>query len=85
MAINRGHGSTTTLGTIKHGILIKLDNLDSIEVDAKANTATLGGGVYIDQVLAKLAEYGKVCCMITSAYRQEHMADLLQLADPADV
>ncbi|KAG8530172.1 uncharacterized protein KY384_005655 [Bacidia gigantensis] len=60
LAINRGHGTPSALGTIKHGILIRLDNLDGINVAADGQTATLGGGVYSDQLHAKLAETNKV-------------------------
>lgn len=61
LAINRGHGIPSALSTIKHGILIRMTRLDSIEIAADAKTATMGGGIYVDQVLAKLAESNKVC------------------------
>ncbi|KAL8646384.1 MAG: hypothetical protein Q9210_006173, partial [Variospora velana] len=61
LAINRGHGTPSALGTIKHGVLIKMTSLDSIDIAADGNTATMGGGVYTDQALAKLAESNKVC------------------------
>ena len=61
LAINRGHGSAGALGTIKNGLLIRLDNLDAIHIAADGNSATMGGGVYVDQVLATLAEKNKVC------------------------
>ncbi|KAL9636393.1 MAG: hypothetical protein Q9204_002274 [Flavoplaca sp. TL-2023a] len=60
LAINRGHGSVSALGTFKHGVLIKLDNLTSIDVAANGKSAVLGGGVYSDLLLATLAEKNKV-------------------------
>ncbi|KAL8790938.1 MAG: hypothetical protein Q9213_000363 [Squamulea squamosa] len=59
LAINRGHGTPSALSTIKHGILIKMTSLDAIEIAADGKTATMGGGVYVDQALAKLAESNK--------------------------
>ncbi|KAL8958991.1 MAG: hypothetical protein Q9183_005724, partial [Haloplaca sp. 2 TL-2023] len=43
LAINRGHGSVSALGTFKHGVLIKLDNLTSIDVATDGKSAVLGG------------------------------------------
>ncbi|KAL8892049.1 MAG: hypothetical protein Q9192_005663 [Flavoplaca navasiana] len=43
LAINRGHGSVSALGTFKHGVLIKLDNLTSIDIAADGKSAVLGG------------------------------------------
>ena len=61
LAINQGHGSAIALGTIKNGLLIRLDNFDSIDIAADGRSARMGGGVYVDQVLATLAESNKVC------------------------
>ncbi|KAL8871121.1 MAG: hypothetical protein Q9174_002982 [Haloplaca sp. 1 TL-2023] len=60
LAINRGHGSVSALGTFKHGVLIKMDNLTSIDIAVDGRSAVLGGGVYSDLLLATLAERGKV-------------------------
>ncbi|KAL8882006.1 MAG: hypothetical protein Q9198_000914 [Flavoplaca austrocitrina] len=60
LAINRGHGSVSALGTFKHGVLIKLDNLTSIDIAADGKSAVLGGGVYSDLLLATLAKKNKV-------------------------
>ncbi|KAL8856133.1 MAG: hypothetical protein Q9178_007258 [Gyalolechia marmorata] len=59
LAINRGHGTPSALGTIKHGVLVKMFNLDAIGIAADGKSATMGGGVYVDQALAKLAESNK--------------------------
>ncbi|KAL8770421.1 MAG: hypothetical protein Q9209_003847 [Squamulea sp. 1 TL-2023] len=61
LAINRGHGTPSALSIIKHGILIKMTSLDNIEIAADGKTATMDGGVYVDQALAKLAESIKIC------------------------
>ncbi|KAL9025196.1 MAG: hypothetical protein Q9180_007712, partial [Flavoplaca navasiana] len=60
LAINRGHGSVSALGTFKYGVLIKLDNLTSIDIAADGESAVLGGGVYSDLLLATLAKKNKV-------------------------
>ncbi|KAL8951392.1 MAG: hypothetical protein Q9222_002642 [Ikaeria aurantiellina] len=60
LAINRGHGSVSALGTFRSGILIKLNNLVSIDVAADGKSAVLGGGVYTDLLLATLAKESKV-------------------------
>lgn len=60
LAVNRGHGTTLTLNRIKHGVLIKLSNFNTIDIAEDGNSAFLGGGVYADQVLEKLAEKNKV-------------------------
>ncbi|KAI4136195.1 MAG: hypothetical protein LQ341_005794, partial [Variospora aurantia] len=59
LAIGRGHGTPSALGTIRNGVLIKITSLDSIDIAADGKTATMGGGVHVDQVLAKLAESNK--------------------------
>ena len=60
LSITRGHGTPLALSSIKHGLLIKTNKLDTIDVANDGKTATLGGGVYTDQLLAKLAETNKV-------------------------
>ncbi|KAL9614728.1 MAG: hypothetical protein Q9167_000797 [Letrouitia subvulpina] len=64
LATNRGHGTTLTLKKIKHGVLIKLSNFNTIDIAEDGNSAFLGGGVYADQVLEKLAEKNKVASLI---------------------
>jgi hypothetical protein len=60
LAVNRGHGSPITLARVRHGLEIWLAKLNSIEVAEDGNTAVLGGGVYIKEVIDKLAKYKKV-------------------------
>lgn len=50
-----------------------MDQLNSIQIAADGKTATMGGGVYVDQVLASLAERNKVAgkinpCPYITAY-----------------
>ena len=60
LALNQGHGSPFTLAKLQYGIEIWLTQLDSIEVAEDGNTAVLGGGTYIKQVINALAKYNKV-------------------------
>ena len=60
LATNRGHGTPLTLNKIKNGVLIKLQNLNTIDIAEDGKSALLGGGVYVDQVLEKLAIRNKV-------------------------
>lgn len=59
LAISRGHGTTKTLSTVKNGIQINLRQLQEITVAADGKTATLGGGVYNDNVVNALHAKGK--------------------------
>ncbi|KAL8709491.1 MAG: hypothetical protein Q9220_005733 [cf. Caloplaca sp. 1 TL-2023] len=43
LAVNRGHGSVSALGTFRDGILIKLNKLVSIDIAADGKSAILGG------------------------------------------
>ncbi|KAI4090478.1 MAG: hypothetical protein LQ344_004702 [Seirophora lacunosa] len=43
LAINRGHGSVSALGTFTNGVLIKLNNLVSIDIADDGKSAVLGG------------------------------------------
>ncbi|KAI4093259.1 MAG: hypothetical protein LQ339_007737 [Xanthoria mediterranea] len=60
LAINRGHGSVSALGTIRNGVLIKLNNLVSVDIAPDGKSAVLGGGVYTDLLLRRLAKENKV-------------------------
>ena len=60
LATNRGHGTPLTLNKIKNGVLIKLRNLNTIDIAEDGKSALLGGGAYVDQVLEKLAVKNKV-------------------------
>lgn len=54
LAINRAHGTTKSLSTVQHGIQINLRQLQEITIAPDGKTATLGGGVYNDNVINAL-------------------------------
>ena len=60
LAINRGHGTTATLGRLQHGIEIWLNQLDDVEIFANTSTALFQGGVWVEQVMETLWEAGYV-------------------------
>ncbi|KAI5785828.1 hypothetical protein EDC01DRAFT_750252 [Geopyxis carbonaria] len=55
---NRGHGSVGTLATFQGGIEIEVSMLNSIKINKKSSTATMGGGVYNYQVIQTLYAAG---------------------------
>ena len=59
LAVNRGHGTTRALGTVKKGIQINLRQLKNITIAQDGNSATLGGGVYNDEIVNALDAVGK--------------------------
>lgn len=63
LAVNRGHGSTETLGKLKNGIEINLRTLDKIRINTDGKSATMQGGVYDDQVISSLWDAGYVTGM----------------------
>ncbi|KAG8526291.1 uncharacterized protein KY384_000284 [Bacidia gigantensis] len=60
LAVNRGHGDAAGLSAVDGGISIYIRNLDSIEVAEDGQSASMGGGVFQDQVVRYLFERGKV-------------------------
>ncbi|KAJ5180966.1 hypothetical protein N7492_004176 [Penicillium capsulatum] len=60
LAYNGGHGATTTLGKMDHGIAISLSQLNSIKITDNGETATVGGGVMSNDVVDKLWAHGKL-------------------------
>ncbi|KAL8730099.1 MAG: hypothetical protein Q9166_004298 [cf. Caloplaca sp. 2 TL-2023] len=59
LAVNRGHATSVDLNKLRYGINIYIRNLDSITISADEKSATLGGGVYADQLIKNLAVEGK--------------------------
>ncbi|KAL8885569.1 MAG: hypothetical protein Q9192_006627 [Flavoplaca navasiana] len=59
LAINRGHGSTATLGSF-NGIQINMARFRDISIQPSGETAWFGGGVYDGQATEYLWEYGYV-------------------------
>ncbi|KAL8692768.1 MAG: hypothetical protein Q9218_002275 [Villophora microphyllina] len=61
LAVNRGHGTSSTLHTIQHGgCLINLQKLCHIQISQNDSTALIGGGVNTHEVINTLAARGKV-------------------------
>lgn len=52
--MNRGHGSTETLGQLKHGIEIRVRTLNEIRISPDGKSAFMQGGVYGDQLISSL-------------------------------
>lgn len=59
IAVNRGHGSPFTLSGVQNGIQIWLNQLTDITISEDGESAVMGGGVYVEQVIGFLAEQGK--------------------------
>ena len=53
------HGYSTTFGTLDEGLAIDLRNLNSVIVNAAANTMIIGGGTIFNQVFDPLYNAGK--------------------------
>lgn len=58
-ATNRRHGWSISLNSVRNAILIDISTLTAIDIDAAANTATVGGGVSASDVLGTLRAAGK--------------------------
>ncbi|KAI1361510.1 FAD binding domain protein [Xylaria arbuscula] len=59
LTVNGGHGAITTVGKMKSGIEIWMDNLNSVKVSEDGKTATFGGGVLSKTVTDSLWALGK--------------------------
>lgn len=59
LAFNGAHGSLTTLGKFDCGIEIYLSQLNSVQVAADGQTATIGGGTLAINVTNELWAVGK--------------------------
>lgn len=59
LAVNKGHGGAAGLATVYNGIQIYIRALDDIEVSEDGNSASMGGGVYQDQLVNYLFDRGK--------------------------
>ena len=64
--VNRGHGSTETLGALKGGIEIHIRVLNDILISEDGASALLQGGVYDDQVISTLWDAGYVTSKIVA-------------------
>lgn len=59
LAVNKGHGSTSTLGKLRNGIEIHIRALDKIAIAKDGNSAVVGGGVYNAELIPTLWSNGK--------------------------
>ncbi|KAL8704812.1 MAG: hypothetical protein Q9201_002044 [Fulgogasparrea decipioides] len=59
LAVNKGHGSTSTLGVVKNGIEIHIRALNQIVVNADGRSASVGGGSYNQELIDTLWNQGK--------------------------
>ena len=60
LAVNQGHGTAPAISNVKNGVNIYVHALNSIQVAADGQSALLGGGTYVDEVIKKLALHDKV-------------------------
>lgn len=58
--MNRGHGSTVTLGKLKNGIEISMFQLQDITISDDKTSALFQGGVWDGQVIDELWDQGYV-------------------------
>ncbi|RYP44388.1 hypothetical protein DL768_009154 [Monosporascus sp. mg162] len=58
LATGGRHGYGTSLGKLRNGLAIDLSKLNTIEINAAAETATVGPGVKIAELIAPLQEAG---------------------------
>ena len=54
-----GHAYTTTVGSVQNGIDMDLGNFYEVEIDAEANTMTVGANVHFANVTAPLYAAGR--------------------------
>jgi len=59
LATGGGHGYTWTLGELENAIQLDLGHFQTIDIDADANTMTIGGAVRIGNVTEQLHAVGK--------------------------
>lgn len=59
LAVNKGHGSTSTLGKLQNGIEIHIRALNDITIKGDGNSATVGGGAYNQELISYLWGQGK--------------------------
>ncbi|KAK3367529.1 hypothetical protein B0H63DRAFT_455622 [Podospora didyma] len=59
LATNNGHGTNTKYGITPVDLNINLRNLNSVAVDGKKNTVTIGGGTVLGEVTEKIYAAGK--------------------------
>ena len=61
--VNQAHGATVSQLAFQHGIQINMRQLTSIQIAVDGNSAVMGGGVYVDEIVRTLDAKGKVTSM----------------------
>ena len=59
LATGGGHGTTVTLGNLKQGLEIDFSDFNTVNLDAKNNLITIGGGTIFSDVISPLYNAGK--------------------------
>ncbi|KAL9577457.1 MAG: hypothetical protein Q9212_006351 [Teloschistes hypoglaucus] len=59
LVVNKGHGSTSTLGAVKNGIEIHIRTLNQVVINADGKSASVGGGSYNQELIDTLWKKGK--------------------------
>lgn len=59
LAVNKGHGSTETLGNAHNAIEIHIRALNNITLNSDGNSATVGGGAYNQEIIDYTWSRGK--------------------------
>lgn len=62
LAVNRGHGTASALSNVKNGINIYVRALDTIKIGHDGDSALMGGGTYVEDVITALSAQGKISC-----------------------
>ena len=78
------HSSAITLGYLDQGLSIDLSKLNSVKVNAKAGTLTIGGGTRFGQIVQPVYEAGYQMRQYFSKTSRETLAGLtrFQRSDP---
>ena len=66
LAVNKGHGSTSTLGNAHNTIEIHIRALNSITLNSDGNSASVGGGTYNQEIIDYTWSHGKASGEIAS-------------------
>lgn len=59
LAVNGGHGTTSSLNTIQRGVSINLRALNHVQISQDGESALIGGGANTHEVINALAAGGK--------------------------
>lgn len=59
LAVNKGHGSTSTLGAVRNGIEIHIRALNQVHINPDGKSASVGGGSYNQELIDATWSNGK--------------------------